>query len=73
MATTTWTRTQVVGDGGKIELVLPELRAGETVQVSVRRDEPAGRPTSRPMGFLKGKVRMAADFDEPLEDFAEYM
>ena len=24
-------------------------------------------------GCLRGKVRMAADFDEPLSDFAEYM
>ncbi|WP_373547301.1 DUF2281 domain-containing protein [Chamaesiphon sp.] len=24
-------------------------------------------------GCLRGKVRMAADFDDPLSDFAEYM
>lgn len=24
-------------------------------------------------GSMKGEIRIAADFDEPLEDFAEYM
>jgi len=27
----------------------------------------------RPFGVLKGKVWMADDFDEPLEDFKDYM
>ncbi len=27
----------------------------------------------RPFGVLKGKVWMADDFDEPLDDFKEYM
>ena len=27
----------------------------------------------RKAGFLKGKIKMSADFDEPLEDFKEYM
>lgn len=27
----------------------------------------------RRMGWMKGKIWMAPDFDEPLEDFAEYM
>jgi len=25
------------------------------------------------MGWMKGKIWMAPDFDEPLEDFAEHM
>lgn len=28
---------------------------------------------SRQFGILKGKITMASDFDEPLEDFKEYM
>lgn len=27
----------------------------------------------RKLGTLKGKIKMAKDFDAPLEDFAEYM
>jgi hypothetical protein len=27
----------------------------------------------REFGYAKGKIRMSADFDAPLEDFKEYM
>lgn len=27
----------------------------------------------RPLGLLKGKMKMSASFDEPLEDFKHYM
>lgn len=27
----------------------------------------------RPLGLLKGKIHIPADFDEPLEDFKDYM
>ena len=27
----------------------------------------------RQAGFLKGKIEMSPDFDEPLDDFKEYM
>ncbi len=32
----------------------------------------SGKPQRR-MGWMKGKIWMAPDFEEPLEDFAEYM
>ena len=32
----------------------------------------SGKPERR-MGWMKGKIWMAPDFDEPLADFAEYM
>ncbi len=28
---------------------------------------------TRKAGFLKGKIEMSPDFDEPLDDFKEYM
>lgn len=32
------------------------------------------KPTSKPtFGSAKGKIKIAPDFDEPLEDFKEYM
>lgn len=37
-------------------------------------EQPAVEETSIPLfGLLKGKIKMAPDFDEPLEDFKEYM
>ena len=32
----------------------------------------SGKPQRR-MGWMKGKIWMSPDFDEPLEDFAEHM
>jgi len=31
------------------------------------------RGKNRKAGFLKGKIEMSPDFDEPLDDFKEYM
>lgn len=35
--------------------------------------EASQRPPLKGFGCLKGKISMAADFDEPLEDFKDYM
>ena len=32
-----------------------------------------GEANKRPFGILKGKIKMSDDFDEPLEDFKDYM
>jgi prevent-host-death family protein len=61
---------------------LPELvrraEAGEEVVIT-RRNQPAVRlvpvtePTSRRcLGALAGQIRLAEDFDAPLDDFADY-
>jgi hypothetical protein len=39
---------------------------GETTKTTVR-------PDLKGFGCMKGKIWMAPDFDEPLEDFKEYM
>ena len=31
------------------------------------------QPKKRPIGMFKGKIRMADDFDAPLDDFKDYM
>jgi hypothetical protein len=76
---TTWKQTSTVGEGGRVEVVVPELRLGESVIVLVEQNAgssseatiPAGK---RKMGFFKGKIWMADDFDAPLDDdFSEYM
>ena len=64
---------------GTLHLPLPvELRGGK-VKVEARieaasAEQKIPEPGSlRGFGALKGKIRMAPDFDEPLEDFREYM
>lgn len=34
--------------------------------------EPSVKPALKGFGCLRGKIRMAADFDEPLQDFKDY-
>ena len=67
---------------GTLHLPLPmELRGGrikvkaelEPVEAAVQ--PPPGEATGSLKGFgcLRGKIRMTPDFDEPLEDFKDYM
>lgn len=51
--------------------------AGEEIVVRrgrepVARIVPARRAGVRGFGSMKGEIRIGRDFDEPLEDFAEY-
>jgi len=36
-------------------------------------DSPNAKRESRNFGWAQGKIRVAAGFDEPLEDFKEYI
>lgn len=57
---------------GSLHLPLPEeLRRGKVkIEATL---EPAEGPKARPaFGCLAGKIWIAPDFDEPLEDFKEY-
>lgn len=58
---------------GSLRLPLPpELRHGKVrIEAKV---EPADGASPRPrFGCLAGKIWLAPDFDEPLEDFREYV
>ena len=63
---------------GTLHLPLPpELRYGK-VKVEAKLEPAEPQPTQcagslKGFGALKGKISMAPDFDEPLEDFKEYM
>ena len=61
---------------GSLHLPLPpELRGGK-VWIEAKLESVARKPTPAKAGLwqnLPGEFRMAADFDEPLEDFREYM
>jgi hypothetical protein len=70
-----WHETATVKSGGKVEVILPELRAGEHVEVVVRRENGHTRsaaPQRPQFGFAKGTIQMSDDFDAPLEDFKDY-
>lgn len=41
--------------------------------LSKRQSAVAKKISSRKIGLLKGKLKMAEDFDDPLEDFKDYM
>lgn len=64
-------QTSTAGAGGRVEVVVPGLRAGEVVEVSVRFSTNGPRE-GRPLGLLKGRIRLMPDFDEPLEEFEPY-
>jgi len=55
----------------RIELLESVPMNDEEVTVII---EPVKKPgRKRTPGLLKGKIRMMPDFNEPLEDFREYM
>ena len=57
---------------GTLHLPLPEeLRRGK-VKVEAKIEAVESQPETS-VESLRGKIRMASDFDEPLEDFKEYM
>lgn len=46
------------------------------IEFLMRKKEELPRPSEpkkRPIGMFKGKIRMADDFDAPLDDFKDYM
>ncbi|MCK4659486.1 MAG: type II toxin-antitoxin system prevent-host-death family antitoxin [Phycisphaerae bacterium] len=63
-----------VKPGGWVEIVLPELNGGETVEVVVRRRANTVAGTTRPgFGRARGQITIRDDFDDPIEDFGDYM
>jgi hypothetical protein len=64
---------------GTLHLPLPaELRHGK-IKVEAKLEAAVQSPTGEESGSLKGfgclrgKIRMAPDFDEPLDEFKDYM
>jgi hypothetical protein len=57
---------------GSVHLPLPPELRHSKVQVTATLE--AASVTGRPhFGCLAGKIELAPDFDEPLEDFKDYM
>jgi hypothetical protein len=67
------TQSVTVQKGGKIELIVPSLSEGAKVNVSVWPVSGEVKKAKRPgYGADKGRICLAPDFDEPLDDFAGY-
>ena len=61
---------------GTLHLPVPAEWRHQAIRVKAELDPVADMATTagfRGFGCLKGKIRMEADFDAPLEDFRDYM
>lgn len=58
----------------KVESSPPDLKkeVNDFVDFLLNKSKPAIKKPAK-FGSAKGKIRMSADFDEPLDDFKEYM
>jgi len=68
-------RTIIKPNAPRINLSIPAEYVGEEVEIlvfPVNGFDASTKPVPV-FGCLKGQIKMADDFDEPLEDFKEYM
>jgi hypothetical protein len=56
-----------------IHVPVPMFEEGQEIEVMVRAKPSESGPQKRVFGSARGSVHMSDDFDEPLEDFADYM
>jgi len=75
-------RTIIKPDAPRINLSIPAEYIGEEVEILVFPVKSADNPQKSHnvdahavpvFGCLEGQIQMSADFDEPLDDFKEYM
>jgi len=59
-------------DGAEVELLVPE-QTSRSVNTASSHKEGKGTTTRPQFGCMAGKIWMAPDFDDPLDDFKEYM
>jgi hypothetical protein len=60
----------------KLEALPPDLKseASDFIEFLIEKSKKKNQKTIKPQfGALKGKIKMSKDFDEPLDDFKEYM
>ncbi|GGC01074.1 hypothetical protein GCM10011325_30340 [Dyadobacter sediminis] len=59
----------------KLQTLPPELKqeVNEFVDSLVQKSASQNQKAVPVFGCAKGKIRMSADFDDPLDDFREYM
>ena len=70
-------RTIIKPDAPRINLSIPAEYIGEEVEILVfpvkRNDVDTAARAVPVFGCLQGQIQMSADFDEPLDDFKDYM
>jgi hypothetical protein len=66
-------RRTKVKPGGFVEVSVPELSDGESVEVVIRREN-GTTPNGKRLGFgsARGLIKISDDFDAPLADFSDY-
>ena len=70
---TEWKQSSTVREGGRVEVTVPSLHTGEVVEVLVRVGTNAPPTKERPLGLLKGKIKISEDFDaRKLDGYEEY-
>jgi len=59
----------------KLESLPPKLKkeVSDFIDLLIEKSTPKKKEKVPKFGSAKGKIHMSADFDEPLEDFKEYM
>ena len=70
-------RTIIKPDAPRINLSIPAEYIGEEVEILVfpvkKNDVDTAAPAVPVFGCLQGQIQMSPDFDEPLDDFKDYM
>ena len=58
----------------KLESLPPDLKkeVNDFVDFLLNKSKPATKKSTK-FGSAKGKIKMSVDFDEPLDDFKDYM
>ena len=66
--------------GQRLKELLGRVAHGDVIVITDGADQPVAKLVSvrssarkREAGHAKGRIRMAEDFDAPLQDFSEYM
>ena len=70
----TITQTVEIPESRRLTIEVPrEVPAGPAILTFTPKAAEQELKTERGFGCLKGQIWMAKDFDEPLEDFKDYM
>jgi len=60
----------VVGEEGRITVVLPEALPGDVLNLTISYEKPRRIP--RRAGSLKGKIHLGPEFDDPIPGLDDY-
>lgn len=67
-----WKSSARIGPGSKLVLIVPDLKVGSVVDVTVSYLEVASAKKPRVPGSAKGQIWISPDFDDPLPELKQY-